>query len=113
MFVFCLQELKVDENSVFTAPNPNTPTPGPDFSAGTPGGAGSNFSPYFGGSNPSEGFDGSGSAGPSSMAEGYGLEPGQMIEEGSKGRETFCRFGHVSGWFLGCARAAALAKMNY
>lgn len=82
------QELKVDENSVFTAPTPNTPGPDPAFAAGNSS-AGSSFSPFFGGSNPGDGFEGSGSAGPSSMQEGFGLEPGQMIEEGSKGRRQF------------------------
>ena len=74
------QELKVDENSVFTAPNS-----GPNASSSPFSGASSSFSPYFGAQNANDGFDAS--AGPSSMPEGYGLEPGQMIEEGSKGRK--------------------------
>ena len=47
------------------------------------------------------------------MAEGYGLEPGQMIEEGSKGRGTIfvaseiCRVG-----FLVAARVWALGKFE-
>ena len=46
------------------------------------------------------------------MAEGYGLEPGQMIEEGSKGRGTnfvaseICRVG-----FLVAARASGFGQV--
>ena len=83
------QELKVDENSVFTGPNA-----GPNASSSPFAGASSSFSPYFGATNAGEGFDSN--AGSSSLPDGYGLEPGQMIEEGSKGRKSFLSFKNLT-----------------
>ena len=88
------QELKVDESStVFSPSNSSMVTP-PQPTAFS-GGPGSNpsFNPFYAGSNANNSNDDfDSSAGPSSLPGGYEMEPGSMLEEGSKGRKQKSSF---------------------